>query len=66
MKVIDVYKTRIMEIIDEAKLDNIQIAAYEKKFEDNNELFELGICISDGEDVIHIPTWRDESIEIVE
>lgn len=66
MKTIDVYKTRIMEIIDEAKLDNIQIAAYEKKFEDNNELFELGIRISDGTDIIHIPTWRDESIEIIE
>lgn len=65
MKAIDVYKTRIMEIIDEAKLDGIQITAYEKKV-DNNELFELGIRISDGENLIHIPTWKDESIEIIE
>lgn len=65
MKAIDVYKTRIMEIIDEAKLDGIQIAAYEKKVDDN-ELFELGIHISDGENLIHIPTWKDESIEIIE
>ncbi len=66
MKAIDVYKTRIIEIIDEAKLDGIQIDAYEKKFEDDNELFELGIRISDGKDIVHIPTWKDESIEIVE
>ena len=66
MKAIDVYKTRVMEIIDEAKMDGIQIAAYEKKFEDDNEIFELGIVISDGKDTIHIPTWKDESVEIVE
>ena len=66
MKAVDVYKTRIMEIIDEGKLDGIQIAAYEKKFEDDNEIYELGIRISDGKDIIHIPTWKDESIEIVE
>lgn len=66
MKAVDVYKTRIMEIIDEGKLDGIQIAAYEKKFEDDNEIYELGISISDGKDIIHIPTWKDESIEIIE
>ncbi|MCX4299944.1 MAG: hypothetical protein OSJ73_23525 [Lachnospiraceae bacterium] len=66
MKAADVYKTRIMEIIDEGKLDGIQIAAYEKKFEDDNEIYELGIRISDGKDIIHIPTWKDESIEIIE
>ena len=66
MKAIDVYKTRVMEIIDEAKMDGIQIAAYEKKFEDDNEIFELGIVISDEKDTIHIPTWKDESVEIVE
>jgi hypothetical protein len=66
MKAVDVYKTRIMEIIDEGKLDGIQIAAYEKKFEDDNEIYELGIRISDGKDIIHIPTWKDESIEIIE
>ena len=66
MKAVDVYKTRIMEIIDEWKLDGIQIAAYEKKFEDDNEIYELGIRISDGKDIIHIPTWKDESIEIIE
>ena len=66
MKAVDVDKTRIMEIIDEGKLDGIQIAAYEKKFEDDNEIYELGIRISDGKDIIHIPTWKDESIEIIE
>ena len=66
MKAVDVYKTRIMEIIDEGKLDGIQIAAYEKKFEDDNEIYELGIRISDGKDIIHIPTWKGESIEIIE
>lgn len=66
MKAIDVYKTRVMEIIDEAKIDGIQIDVYENKFEDDNEIFELGIRISDGKDTIHIPTWKDESMEIIE
>lgn len=66
MNVIKMYKKSVKDMIDKAKLDRIQIKAYELKFEESNETFELGICISDGKDTIRIPTWKDESIEIVE
>lgn len=58
MKTIDIYKTRVMELLDEAKLDGIEIVPYEIRIEGYDEIMETGICVSDGKDRIQIPTYK--------
>lgn len=58
MKTIDIYKTRVMELIDEAKIDGVEIVPYEIKIEGYDEIVETGICVYDGNDRIQIPTYK--------
>lgn len=64
MRAIDVYKTRIMELIDEAKLDNIKIETYEIRIVGYDDLIECGISIFDGKDRIEIPTYKNNTVEV--
>lgn len=65
MRTIEDYKTNLIRIIDEAKTDGIKFDMYQTKIDDDDEIIELGICISDGKDTIKIPIWVDGSIELM-
>ena len=66
MRAIDVYKTRVIELIDEAKLDGLEIGTYEIKIEGYEKGIEYGITISDGKDMIKVPVYKDNSVEVLE
>lgn len=66
MRAIDVYKTRLMELIDEANLDGLKIETYETTMEGCDEPIECGISISDGKDRIKVPTYKDDTVEVLE
>lgn len=66
MRAIDVYKTRVMALIDEAKLDGLKIGTYEVKIEGYDKPIECGISISDGKEMIKVPTDKDDTVEVLE
>lgn len=63
MRTIDVYKTRFMKLIDEVKLNKLQIHIYEVKIEGYDETIEYGISISDEKNKVKIPIYKDVTIE---
>lgn len=66
MRAIDVYKTRIMELIDEAKLDSIKIEIYERRIVGYDNPIECGISIFDGKDRIEVPTYKNNAVEVID
>ena len=66
MRTIDIYNTKIMELIEKAKLDGLKVNTYETKIKGYEKPIECGISITDGKDNIKIPIYKDDTIEILE
>lgn len=52
------YKEKLVELMNQAKLDNVEIVPYSIKIEGYDNPVETGICIQEGEHRIKIPTYK--------
>lgn len=63
---IDVYKRKVEKLINEAKLCGVEIQTYEVMMEGCDKPIECGISISDGKNRVKVPTYKDNTIEVLE
>ena len=52
------YKEKLVELMNQAKLDDVEIVPYLIKIEEYDDPVETGICVQEGEHRIKIPTYK--------
>lgn len=52
------YKEKLVDLMNQAKLDNVEVVPYSIKIEGYDDPVEIGICVQEGEHRIRIPTYR--------
>lgn len=55
---IETYKEKLVELMEQAKSDGIEIIPYLVKIEGYDNVVETGICIQEGQNRILIPTYK--------